>query len=94
MVFLVLFLCVGGCIRKIDIQQGNIMTVQQAQQLHLGMTIMEVKKILGTPMLLNTFNENRIDYVYTFKHGNDVMVKKYITLTFINGHLKTIKEGL
>jgi len=34
-----------------DIHQGNIITDSQIAQLHQGMTLQEVKKLLGTPVL-------------------------------------------
>ncbi|MBV8802867.1 MAG: outer membrane protein assembly factor BamE [Gammaproteobacteria bacterium] len=79
-----------GCIRKMNIEQGNVLTPQLVSQLHIGMTETQVKEVLGTPVLLNTFNDNRVDYVYTMKPGHGPMEEKYITLTFKNNRLKNI----
>ncbi len=83
-------LALTGCIRKISIEQGNVMTPEMTSQLHTGMSIEEVKNVMGSPMLMNTFNDNRIDYVYTFKPGNGTMTEKKLTLSFKNGVLKNI----
>lgn len=83
-----------GCIRKIAIEQGNIMTPEMTSQLHTGMSEASVKSIMGSPMLLHTFNDNRVDYVYTYKPGNGVMTEKQMTLSFQNGILKNISGNV
>jgi hypothetical protein len=49
-------LTLNGCdwVYRPDIQQGNIMTDTQIAQLRQGMTIGEVKKLFGTPVLEQT----------------------------------------
>lgn len=89
----IIVLALTGCIRKISIEQGNVMTPEMTSQLHTGMSIDEVKHVMGSPMLLNTFNNNRVDYVYTFKPGNGTMTEKKMTLSFENGVLKSITEN-
>jgi len=73
-----------------DIEQGNIITPELVNRLHPGMTEEQVKNVMGTPMLLNTFNEHRIDYVYTFKAGHKASTEQFITLIFRNHRLETI----
>lgn len=80
-------------IHKMEIEQGNIITDDTINKLHLGMTQAEVKELMGTPVLLNTFKDNRADYVYTFKPGYGNMNEKYITLLFRNGRLSEIKKA-
>lgn len=80
-------------VHKMDIEQGNIITQQQLNHLHLGMSRSQVISLLGTPVLLNTFNDDRMDYVYTFKPGNGYMMEKYVVLTFKRGSLRDIKTN-
>lgn len=47
---------VSGCVYKMDIQQGNEVTPEQASALELGMSESEVRAILGTPLLLDPFS--------------------------------------
>lgn len=89
-ILLVILFSLTGCIRKMNIEQGNILTPQLVSKIHTGMTEAQVKEILGTPVLLNTFNDNRIDYVYTMKPGHGTMEEKYITLTFRKNRLENI----
>lgn len=87
-------LALTGCIRKVAIEQGNVMTPEMTTQLHSGMSQNDVRNIIGSPMLINTFNDNRIDYVYTYKPGNGVMTEKMMTLTFENGVLKNMTNNM
>lgn len=91
---LLLLSFLSGCsffsIHKREIEQGNIITPAMLSRVHPGMTQSQVKDIMGNPVLMNTFADNRIDYVYTFKPAQGDMVEKYITLTFSQGKLKDV----
>lgn len=91
---LVIFtLFLSGCafVHKMDVEQGNIYTQEMVSRLHPGMTMSQVKGIMGTPQLLNTFDDNRVTYVYTFQPGGRPISEKYVDLTFHNGVLKNIE---
>ncbi len=72
----------GGCglfdplIYKIDKQQGNITEQKQVEKLEIGMTKEQVKFILGTPMLVDSFDADRWDYVYTYTTGKTGKMKR------------------
>lgn len=59
-------------------------------RLHPGMTQADVREVMGTPVLLNTFNENRVDYVYTLRTGCGYCTAKSLTLIFSKGVLREI----
>lgn len=86
-----LLLMIAGCVHKMDIEQGNVITPEMSSKLRIGMNESQVEAIMGTPILINTFRDDRIDYVYTFKPGYGKTVEKHITLTFWRGILKDIK---
>lgn len=50
---------------KVTVQQGNVITQEMVDQLKPGMTRSQVAFIMGEPILRNTFNEDRWDYVYS-----------------------------
>ncbi len=54
---------------KIDIPQGTPLTKQQASQIKIGMTMQQVRYLIGTPTAIDTLNANRWDYVYTYIPG-------------------------
>ncbi len=57
----------GACIRPYqpDIQQGNIINNSDLREIRYGMSKQEVLFILGTPMVIDPFNEQRWDYFYS-----------------------------
>src|SRR5437016_1702455 len=93
MILLVSFM-LAGCVRKISVEQGNIMTPETLQQIHTGMTTSEVKQILGNPVLLHTLKDHRIQYIYSSKPGGGTFTEKHLTLTFINGILSEISGNI
>lgn len=99
--FIIFFLVVlvGGCLfgchmYRPDVQQGNVVTQKMAGSLHLGMSQTAAKRILGEPLLINVFDNNRLDYVYTYKHRNQPMTERQIVLTFSNNRLVNIRKKL
>lgn len=81
-----------GLVKKMEIQQGNIINKETVSQLRTGMTAGQVRNVMGTPVLLNTFNDSRIDYVYTYQPGGGSLTEKQLTLHFSrNGILQNIQ---
>ena len=54
---------------KIDVQQGNVLTQEMVAQLRPGLTMDQVRFVLGTPMLTDMFHARRWDYVYRLRDG-------------------------
>ena len=65
-----LTLPLGGCIYRLNIQQGNYLEGKTVAQLQVGMTRSQVRYLLGTPMVPDIFNKDRWDYLYYFKSGH------------------------
>ena len=59
----------GGCVYKMDIQQGNYFEGKAVDQLQVGMTRTQVRYLLGTPLVPDCFDKDRWDYLYYFRHG-------------------------
>ena len=75
---------------RIDIQQGNIVTQEMLNQLEPGMEQRKVRFILGSPMLVDVFNQNRWDYVYEFRSGGGGSVQRRVALFFVDERLERI----
>lgn len=70
---------------KIDIAQGNIVTQDLLDKLKPQMSQNQVKYILGTPLIEDTFNSNRWDYFYSLKKGKTGETKESrVTVYFEN----------
>ncbi|MDH5435136.1 MAG: outer membrane protein assembly factor BamE [Gammaproteobacteria bacterium] len=91
-----LSLALGACslvpdIYKIDIQQGNVIEDEMLNKLHPGMTKRQVKYVLGTPVIVDVFHQDRWDYIYSFKHGSDTRTQHHILLIFKDDKLVRIE---
>jgi len=97
----VTLLTAGGCsyfpgffpgVYKIDIQQGNVVTQDMVDQLRPGLTKRQVQYVMGTPLIEDTFNQSRWDYVYSLQPGGENRQQESISLFFEN-NLLTHFEG-
>ena len=57
--------CAGFGVHRIDIQQGNLVTQEQLAKVKPGMSRLDVRTALGTPLLQDVFNGNRWDYYFS-----------------------------
>lgn len=73
--------------KRSDIQQGNIITQAEVDQLKPGMSKTQVIAILGSPVLQNSFNENELVYVETDQINGGTITQKRLILTFKQGKL-------
>src|SRR5262245_2290307 len=60
----------AGCVYHMPIQQGNFLEQRAVSQLQVGMTRSQVRYLLGTPMVPDSFDRDRWDYLYYLKIGN------------------------
>lgn len=67
---------------KIEIQQGNVLTQEAVAQLKPGMTRTQVRYLLGTPLLTDTFHADRWDYVYSLRQKGKLTEERHIALYF------------
>ncbi len=52
---------------RIEVVQGNFVSKEQVAALQPGMSRLQVKDVLGTPLLTSIFRADRWDYVFTIK---------------------------
>ncbi len=90
LLIIVLTLSLTGCIHRRAKQQGNVIRPTHVAQLHNGMSKEEVNTLMGTPLLENTFNSNRWDYVYTLKAYHRPLVSKRVSILFSNDRVVQI----
>ena len=78
-------------VHKIDIQQGNVISQAMIDQLKPGMTKNQVKFIMGTPLIADTFNQNRWDYFYGLKPAEGEEVRERMVIFFKDDKLHTLR---
>jgi outer membrane protein assembly factor BamE len=84
-----------GVVHKIDIQQGNIIDQADIDQLRPGMEKRQVRFIMGSPMIVDTFNQHRWEYIYRqHRSGSAPSENKRISLYFDNNKLNRIEGDL
>ena len=54
---------------RIDIPQGNYLEQKNIDKIQVGMTKEQVKFVLGSPVMIDTFDKDIWNYVYQFKSG-------------------------
>ncbi len=85
----------GGCsvfkfpsVYTINVQQGNIVTQEMIDQLKPGMTKRQVNYVMGTPLVADTFNQDRWDYFFSIKSGaTGKVIRKQFTIYFADDKL-------
>ncbi|HEY5103182.1 MAG TPA: outer membrane protein assembly factor BamE [Steroidobacteraceae bacterium] len=93
-----LLVCLGtpqACVYRMTIQQGNFLEPRSVDKLEVGMTRSQVRYLLGTPMVPDTFDLDRWDYVYYLKKGRvHGPVHRRLTVYFEGDKVaKVEKEG-
>ncbi len=76
-------------VHKIDIDQGNIVTQEMVDQLRPGMTKEQVRFVMGTPLIIDTFTQNRWDYLLTKQVNGDARSQERISLFFTDDKLSS-----
>ena len=81
---------VDPLVYKLPKQQGNITEYEDVEKLQIGMNKQQVQFIMGTPMTIGSFNQERWDYAYTYQSAQGKVTRNKLTLTFENGLLAKI----
>ena len=81
-------------IYRIDIQQGNVVEQQMLDRLEPGMERSKVRFIMGTPLLVDPFNQDRWDYVYSLRRGTGEETRQRVSLYFVDDRLARIDGDL
>ena len=89
--------CITACsavgfpgVYRIDVEQGNIVTREMVDQLQPGMSKRQVRFILGTPLVEDSFNRDRWDYLYNKRNGLEVLAEESVTVHFEGDKLSSV----
>lgn len=97
---LLAFLLLAGCsflphlLYRIDVQQGNVVTDEMVEKLKPGMTKSQVLFVMGSPLIIDAFRDNRWDYVYLFREKGDLVEQKRLTIFFEDDVLVNVENYL
>ena len=76
---------------KMDIQQGNVVSSKMLLQLRPGMTKSQVKFVMGSPLIIDSFHTNRWDYFYQLRQAGKVVEQRRVILDFEKELLKSVR---
>jgi outer membrane protein assembly factor BamE len=75
---------------KINIPQGNYLEQRDVDGLRVGMTREQVEFVLGSPVLENSFRDDRWVYMYRLEPGRGDVVTRELTVNFEGDLLASI----
>lgn len=88
-------LLAGGCVYRIDVQQGNLLEETDIAAVKPGMTRSQVRFLLGTPMIEDTFHQDRWDYMYFFRQGRSRRAeRRWIIVHFDGDRVREIERDV
>ena len=75
---------------RIAIHQGNVISQDIINKLKVGMTRQQVQYVLGTPLVKDSFNQNRWDYYYSVRDSEGETSNKQVSVFFVKDELYKI----
>ena len=86
---LAVVLLVAGCstfrfpgVHRITVQQGNVVSQAMIDKLRPGMTKSQVRFILGNPVVDDSLDQDRWDYIYTIQVAGGEVIRRLLVLHF------------
>ena len=84
----------SGVTYRIPIQQGNVLEQERVNQLQPGMAKRQVRYLMGTPMLVDPFHQDRWDYLYRLRPPRGEVEERRVSLFFENDQLVRIEGDM
>ena len=72
---------------QVVISQGNLVDQEMLDKLEIGMSESQVKFVMGTPLISDTFYPNRWDYFTSVTQGTTTYTNQKVTLYFEDNKL-------
>ena len=76
---------------RIDIVQDNAVTQEQAEKIKPGLTRLQVRDVLGTPLMADPFHANRWDYIFTLRRPGAEAQRRSVVVFFEGDVVKSIE---
>jgi outer membrane protein assembly factor BamE len=80
-------LILTSCVYKMDVAQGNIVTQEMVDLLEPNMNKRQVRYVLGTPLVVDVFHQDRWDYIYSSQTEGGAREQKRISVIFKDDRL-------
>jgi outer membrane protein assembly factor BamE len=76
---------------RIDIVQGNAVTKEQMALIRPGLTRLQVRDVLGSPMIADPFHANRWDYLFTLRRPGAELQRRSVIVHFEGERVKSVE---
>jgi len=76
---------------RIDIVQGNAITKEQAALLKPGMSRLQVRDLMGTPLVADPFHATRWDYIFTLRRQGTEPQRRSVVVFFEGDAVKSVQ---
>jgi len=96
---LLLLIGLMGCsgrlftVHKIDVQQGNAVDPEKVEQLQVGMNKEQVRFLMGTPLINDSFHPDRWDYVYHLIPDYGDTERRHVAVLFEGDKVTNIEKS-
>jgi len=92
-ILIVLFALNASCIHKINVIQGNYLDDDTIAKVKPGMTIEQVRFVLGDPVLEDSFSKDSWEYLYYLRIGRTKTTRQErLTVHFKDGKVSKIQR--
>lgn len=75
---------------RVEVVQGNVLTREQVALVKPGQSRAQVRDVLGSPLLTDTFHADRWDYVFTIRRQGAEPQQRKVVVLFESDKLKSI----
>ena len=82
LILFLVFSCSLPRVYEVVVSQGNLIDQDMMEKLEIGMTESQVKYVLGSPLITDTFTPNRWDYYTSVTQGDKKFTEKKLALYF------------
>ena len=76
---------------RINVEQGNVVNAEMIEKLRPGLNKRQVRYIMGTPLIEDSFHEDRWDYRYLLRNGTETSAETRLTLWFDGEELARVE---
>jgi outer membrane protein assembly factor BamE len=76
---------------RIDIVQGNAVTKEQMALIRPGLTRLQVRDVLGSPLLADPFHADRWDYLFTLRRPGAELQRRSVIVFFEGERVKSVQ---
>lgn len=81
---------IAGAMRpyRVEVVQGNFVSSEQVALLKPGISRLQVRELLGTPLVTSVFHDDRWDYVFTLRRDGTEPQRRRLTVYFKGDELE------